>query len=387
MSALISVRGFTRGKCLGLVVGFALAGLATSAASARETRSFTFKLFAPAIYSQDDNCPSGLNPLSHDIFMNLLNSNGKTKDEAEAVIDKIVTGGPAGREASKIITERGTFDGKKVNAYANPLTVPDPGFKTAVGRYAYGFDLDGKGATPGSFEDPETHQKGVDNGLFRVYGCLANHVQAPGASPNYPLETWEMILDTMPAWVLSVTGADLSKDGDVTVTIDRAINSTLRDAHGHVRHDQTFQIDSDPRSHTVFQGKIENGVLNVKAPSMFLLGDQFFLTEFDLTNVNIRLKLKEDGAAEGFLGGYLKWMSVYFQHAGNGLNAETFRGMDIVGLYHAFRRTADADPDPVTGQNTRLSSAWRIELVPAFVIPANRGTPGQEQTASAPQPQ
>src|SRR5438477_1284857 len=39
-------------------------------------------------------------------------------------------------------------------------------------KYAYGFNLDGQGAASvDSFEDPETHEVGVNNQLFRVLGC------------------------------------------------------------------------------------------------------------------------------------------------------------------------------------------------------------------------
>ncbi len=367
-----------------LLAGAAFAGLSAQGAGAAETRSFAVSWFYPAIYSQADNCPNGLNPLSHDIFMRALTSTGKTPTEAEAIIEGVVEGTPAQRDASgKQISERGTFAGARVNAYENPLTVPDPGFTTAVGRFAYGFNLDGQGGKSAKqFEDPETHEKGVDNGLFRLYGCLANHQAPPGTEPNYPLETWESIRDTMPAWVLSITGDNLSKDGDVTVTVDRAINNVLRDAHGHTRHDQTFQIDPDPRSHNTFKGKIKDGMLTAQMSKLYLLGDQFFLTEFDLTKAQIRLTMKQDGAAEGFIGGYMKWLPLYFQHAGNGLNAETFRGLDIVGLYYALQRLADADPDPVTKKNKRLSSTWHVEIVPAFLIPADR--PGDTQAQADP---
>ena len=112
---------------------------------------------------------------------------------------------------------------------------------------------------------------------------------------------------------------------------------------------------------------------------MYILGDQFFLNEFDFRQVHMRLTMKPDGTAEGVLGGYLPWMPIYFQHAGNGLNAETFRGMDMVGLYHALARLADSDPDPATGQNRRISTAWSMELVPTFTIPAER----KENTSQA----
>lgn len=53
-----------------------------------------------------------------------------------------------------------------------------------------------------------------------------------------------------------------------------------------------------------------------------------------------------------------------------GVYIEDVTGMDYVGLYHALKKLADADPAPGPGQNTRISAAYRVEAVPAFVVPA-----------------
>ncbi len=363
-------------RCLATSVAAVAIAVLSSQAARAETRDFAFSLFYPATYTQPDNCPQGANPRTHDIYKNALVTTGTPPDEAERIIETAVSasGSGGGNAGFKPITERGKFNGQAVNAYANPLTVPDPGFKTAVGRYALGFNLDGRGAADaGAFEHPETHEKGIDNQLFRVYGCLANYQATPPAQPNYPLETWEMVAGTMPAWLLSVSAEDFSKDGsEVTITIDRALNRLLRDGKGHPRSHATFRVDHDPRSHNVFKGKIENGVIKASVPKVYFMGDQFFIPDFDFTQVKLELKLEDSGHSHGTLGGYLPWIGIYYQHGANGLNAETFRGMDMVGLYRALMRTADADPDPATGQNRRISTAWFMELVPAFTIPAEQ---------------
>ena len=64
---------------------------------------------------------------------------------------------------------------------------------------------------------------------------------------------------------MTISGTDLSRDGDVTITIDRGLNHPLRDAHGHARSHMTFRIDSDPRSHHVFTGTMRSGVLTAQA--------------------------------------------------------------------------------------------------------------------------
>jgi len=44
---------------------------------------------------------------------------------------------------------------------------------------------------------------------------------------------------------------------------------------------------------------------------------------------------------------------------------------DIPGYYHLMKRYADADPDPVTGQNRAISVTYYLEAVPAFVAPVS----------------
>jgi len=43
---------------------------------------------------------------------------------------------------------------------------------------------------------------------------------------------------------------------------------------------------------------------------------------------------------------------------------------DIPGIYHLLKKSADADPDPRTGQNASISASYYLESVPAFVLPA-----------------
>ena len=360
------------GQCaLAALLGIAIGVAAPSGAMAAERKSFVVSWFYPAIYTQPDNCPDGINPLSTGIMRNALALAGKNTQETEAILESVAVGGGGtnNRKARDAIVDRGKAEGKPANAYLNPTTAPDPGFKTAVGKYAYGFDLDGKGANDANaFEEPETHQKGIDNAYFRVVGCVENHQAPPGHDPVYPISTWDTLRETMPAWVVTIEGKDLSRDGDVKVVVDRAINTVIRDAHGEILVDQTFEVDPDQRSRNALKGTIKDGVLSAKAPKFFLLGDEFLGYELDFTRVQLRIQLKPDGAAEGVLGGYVKWMPLYVQHAGAGLTAESMRGVDIVGFYRAYSKLADADAD-ATGQNTRISSAWRIKLLPAFVLP------------------
>ncbi len=70
------------------------------------------------------------------------------------------------------------------------------------------------------------------------------------------------------------------------------------------------------------------------------------------------------------LGGYLPWYPIYWANASRGTGTEYDMAQDAIAMYYALRKQADADPDPKTGQNRSISSAYVIEAVPAFVVPA-----------------
>src|SRR5262249_23614428 len=156
----------------------------------------------------------------------------------------------------------GRIDGKEVNVYAFPYSVPDPHIKLAEGRYANGFNLDGKPPLPGktsAIEDPDTHEIGIDNELHRAMGCsVMFHTRLPDR-PGYPANEWDLSRDQMPAWLLMVTGDDLSKDGEVTVSFARAIEPVRRDANGDTLADTTFHIDPDAGAPVTAHGRIVNG--------------------------------------------------------------------------------------------------------------------------------
>ena len=368
---------------LALTAAALFIGFAPQSASA-ETRSFSYAWFYPAMYTQKDNCPEGLNPNTGEIFKRALITTGTKPEDADKIINEALESDD--RNALKVLSERGKFQGKQVNAYNNPLTVPDPGWKTATGRYQFGFNLDGKNDSGKNdqkhqFEDPETHETGIDNNLVRVYGCLQNYQALPPERPNYSVHTWNAPLDQQPAWLISVTADDLSKDGDVTIEFDRATTHPVRDVNGSPRSGASFRVnEQDVASGWVVKGKIKNGVITAQAPKLLLRGDPFFLVDFDFSQMNLRMKLKPDGKAEGFLGGYLPWFPLYWQHGSFGLTTETMRGLDAVALYYELERMADADPDPATGKNRRISTAFWMELIPVFVLPKE----GQRPLAAIP---
>ena len=171
--------------------------------------------------------------------------------------------------------------------------------------------------------------------------------------------------DSQPAWLITITGEDLSKDGDVTINIDRALEHLESNLDGTPRYYMTYRIDPDPRSHNEFQGRIEDGVVSItQHSSMSILWNALSSPVLNLNNTHLRLSMAEDGTLDGLLGGFQPWLELYFAFSHNGIVG------DRPGLYYALKKAADADPDPDTDLNMSISTAYRISAVPAFTVPA-----------------
>jgi hypothetical protein len=174
----------------------------------------------------------------------------------------------------------------------------------------------------------------------------------------------------MPAWVITVSGDDLNKDGPVTVDIDRAVDHVVRDANGETLAGTAFRIASDPRSRNHYTGAVKNGTVTIQPGGDFHMeGDDMLITQFDFKNAHLRLRMRPDGNLDGILSGYQAWMPVYFMYGGASYASEAMIGVDFPGIFSALKRTADYEPDPKTGQNQRISASYRITAVPAFALP------------------
>jgi hypothetical protein len=330
-------------------------------ASATETKGFVVSWFHTAGFADKDSCPQGINPDNIQIWARSLGELGFTPSEAEKVISA------DGRQWRQLMTMRGKKDGKPANVYLYPLSAPDPHLKPVQGRYAYGFNLDGKSG-PQSFEDPESHESGVDNQVFRAVGCSKMyHVNLPDR-PYYEMTRWDIGADSMPAWVVTISGDDLNKDGDVTVTLTRSTRYAYRDAQAKPLADATYVMEPTDRSRNIFKGRIKGKVITVEPKDISIQAEAGIIPEYKFKNAQLRLSIDEKGNLNGYLGGYIAWQSYYWLIASHGSSSEE-SSLDVPGVYYALRKQADAEPDPVTGQNTLISSAFRIEGVPARILP------------------
>ena len=294
-------RRLAGGSLAASLAGLVFAGLSMQSAAAAETRSYVVSWFHIANFlGGPEDCPNGLNPMSTEFYRTDLIALGKTPAEADELL-KNFPGGPGGPDGEyiKLIMNRG--DHGKTNAFAHPETVEDPHLKTVEGHFAYGFNLDGKGAaSPNSFEDPETHEKGVNNQYWRAVGCVRSFRAAEPTRPTYAAANWDILRDQMPAWLISISGITDPRNSDnVTVTFDRALEHVTRDANGDVRPDMTYRVDSNPRSHNVLHGKIKDGVLTIEPGDLHMTADPFLQPDYNFHQAHLRLELKPDGGVKG----------------------------------------------------------------------------------------
>jgi hypothetical protein len=342
----------------------AAAALTLGSAAQAETRGFVVSWVYYGNASVDSDCPEGLNPGADGTFRRIL----KERNTPPAEIERLMEDFPQTmREAN--VGNRGIIDGKPVNAYINPTATPDPMLKLGKGHTGLGFNLDGK-VSPEDFVDIETGEKGVDNQFYRVIGCVSQLRSARGKLPTFPEIQWDMMRDHTPAWIIEVSGIDsLQDDDDVLVTVQRATRPVVRNSQGQPQADMTFTPDPTPRTDVnKVRGKLKNGLVVTEAFDFFMPGEPFAQAEYAFKDARLRLRLNEDGTASAIVGGYQNWRTIYTSWATGGTTFELNAGFDIPGLYYALRKSADAYPDPKTGQNAYISSAYTIEAVPAFIV-------------------
>lgn len=354
-----------RGRGIVWALG-ALFLLSASTGALAETRGYAISLLHTATYPGKDDCPKGGNGGNTEIQERILMRHGYNKEQAERIIANEGKDDSGHRFNFEM---RGQLDGHAVGIGDFPTSEPDPQIETVAGagpgHFAYGFNLVGH-PTPYSFEDPETHEL-IQNQMWRVLGCFAVYQVKSPVIPYNEAIAWDTAEDDMPAWLLSITGADLSKDGDVTVTFDRSLDIAMRNTHGVLLAGSSYVIDSDPRSHSVFKGHIKDGVLTVEPADFSMQGESQFYAVLRFKQTHLRLRFKPDGTLAGIIGGYQPWLDYYYYLA---VRSEGTAQVDVPGTYYAMKRLADGLPDPATGQNTGISAAYYLEAVPAFLTSA-----------------
>ncbi len=364
-------------RLLGSVVGLTFSCLLSSGAAAEQSRSYVVSWFAQATHSQEGDCSKGVHPALEEVYFKYLKEFGEDPQKIADIRQSYLEGRKDDRLVPMMM-ERGRVDGEPTNPFTNPASAADLNLPGLDGEFAYGFDLDGKGDDQASgFRDPETYEAGVDHELYRALGCARAFRGTLDVSPTYWSWAWGQLASSQPAWLITVSGEDLTRDGPVTVTFDRALEHIRVNDDASPRANMAYRIDPDPRSHNEYQGELKEGVVTVADQGDFrALQNPLVAPELALRKFHLRLDIAQDKSIRGIMGGYQPWQDLYWGFGNLGIGGEQQVIGDAVQLYHLMKRYADADPDPMTGQNMSISAAYYIEAVPAFVgAPSALGRP------------
>lgn len=237
-----------------------------------------------------------------------------------------------------------------------------------VSKIAPGLNLDGK-VGPNDFESPDG-EKGVDNQLYRVLGCVADH--RPGGS-LYFFDNNYMRSHEYTRTLIELTNVDsLVNDDDVTVSIYRGLDRLLTDATGNPNLPYSTQrIDErwGKKFMQTMHGKIVNGVLttapaDITKPYNYAFSDRGY---YLMRGAQFRLNVTEEGA-KGLFAGYLDIQSWYRALNGAlGTHSLSYGKESSPSIYRALYRHADGYPDPETGKNTAISAVEEIIFKQTFI--------------------
>lgn len=257
------------------------------------------------------------------------------------------------------------------DVWSQPWLAPDYGMPEVKGDVAYGFNLDGDEKT-GGFKTPDGSVKGVDNGYYKVGGCWVSYRGQPRTSQR-GIGINGYMRDGLYTIVIVVSGdQDPMNDANATFAFYESQDRIVKDSLGKVARDATFTIKPEMKTQSLIPVSIKDGVIQTKGSSEIRLRDEAWNSrtpaQLQMTKGQLRLKITEDGGLEGYIGGYRDWKRLYQNQAINARDGETNQGIDMPSFYYSLKRNADADPDPVTKENRRISVAYSMRATPSFVM-------------------
>jgi len=260
---------------------------------------------------------------------------------------------------------------KEIETYVNPWATDDPGQPQVTSRIGDGFNLDGK-IKASDFVSPDG-ERGIDNNLYRAWGC-----DAPwrgNGNATLDLRANDKMQEGLYTMVIRISGnQDPMNDSDATVEIGYSPDKIVKDARGGIAVDYSYRI-LQAAQYTKLKAKIKNGVVETEqvehlhTPRIAWFYDQTGDTNF--TKGKIKLNIAADGlSGTGLLGGYRNWRELYTENtfAQDGGQQGIREHEDHVSLYFALRRNADGMYNEKTGKYDGISSVYRIKMASAYVV-------------------
>ena len=239
----------------------------------------------------------------------------------------------------------------------------------AAGKIAYGIDLDGKNK-PSDFTSP-SGKTGIDNQLYRAIGCIPNYRTGASVLEFQKIFFSKNLVNRI---LIELTDVDsLVNDDDVTVTTYRGNDALMSGATGNdFIAGGTQQLDLRWGKEFIHKakGKIVNGTLITDALE-FLVPMELPHQDgavFWLRDARFELSLTPQ-LAHGVIGGYADIDTIYRARNRQWSPHHLSYGQESsAAVYQSMKRLADAYPDPVTGKNTAISSAFDVNFVQVHVV-------------------
>jgi hypothetical protein len=266
-----------------------------------------------------------------------------------------------------------------IQTYINPFTAEDPGQPQVTSRIGEGFNLDGK-IKSDDFVSPDG-EKGIDNELYRAWGCDAPWRAGAGSAGTLVLRSNDKMLEGLYTVVIRVSGnKDPMNDDNATLEIGYSPDQIAKDALGNVGFDYSYRIlQSD--QYTKLKAKVKDGVVETEQAAEIHMPQiaWFFNQTRDahFRQGKIRVTPNPDGTSAGLVGGYRDWRDLFAQnvYAQDGGQQGVREHEDHVSLYYALRRHADGMFNAKTGRYDGISTAYRLKLTPAFVVDPDKVMP------------
>ena len=260
-----------------------------------------------------------------------------------------------------------------------PYAYDDPPLRIVQSGMAHGRDLDGKVSDEGDVAScgnadavSPDGRAGIDNNLWKVMGCIDSYRRtaefAGGAFEDYHIGAYR---DGEITTLMEITGVDdLQNDDRVEVGVYSSHEPTPYDGENEGLGYASLTVTDNTLWHNHTTGRIENGVL-ITEP--FELRLKFGWTgrpaEYLIKQAQFHLTLDEDGGAAGDMVGYADLKHTYWQNFHDERGAlQVANGYTCPSAWRALETYADGIKDPETGKCTGISTAMKVEAVPAFVI-------------------
>jgi hypothetical protein len=348
-------------------VSFVWIGLLSNSAEAtppaKKTYGFVVSSFFTAINDTKymEECPEGLTQSNDELWLKNM-----TPEERE----RATNGGQTDHVLRRFAAALRGPNGEDV--CWNPQVIKDPPMRTVKGKFSYGTNLDG--TTDGRATAKTcAHEKfigvdgtpAVDNQLFRILGCTRGWRAEGGIETRAQAERLDISQGIILIELSNVS--DLRNDNDVQVTFYRPVDKLLKDGTGQVLPYVSYQVDATRYGDSA-HGKIINGVLTTDPIDVRLpFYGNLVISDMYIRDMLMKVDLAPDASgAKGIMAGYSDrevWWD-YIRKIGM-----TWLGRhSCPALYEASRQLADGYPDPATGECTAISSAFKIEMVPAFIV-------------------